>query len=75
MVRTKKHFRPPSSDSSSSSSSEEEDEDEEIIDEQTIAQRGRGKQMIFGRGKQLPSAAAPPPAPPPAHGRGQQLRA
>jgi hypothetical protein len=76
MVRTKKHFRPPSSSSSSESSSEEEDDDDVLVDQQMMAQRGRGKQMIFGRGKQLPpSVAVAAPPPPRIEGRGKQLRA
>ncbi|KAL7550388.1 hypothetical protein ACHAWF_013629 [Thalassiosira exigua] len=63
MVRTKKHFRPPSPSSSSSSSEEEE----EAAPPQVV-QRGRGKQLMggnFGRGKQLSMAAPPPPPPSP----------
>ena len=65
MVRTKKHFRPPSPSSSSSSSSSSEgddngvdnDDDDFDRDQLIIAQRGRGKQMIHvGRGKQLPAS-------------------
>ena len=67
MVRTKKHFRPPSSDSSSESSSEEEDESRVIT--------GRGKQLgNFGRGKQLGAMAGGSTGVPPG-GRGKQLRA
>ncbi|KAL3799735.1 hypothetical protein HJC23_010385 [Cyclotella cryptica] len=50
MVRTKKHFRPPSPSSSSSSSGEEEEETQQAA--QTV-QRGMGKQFHFGGGKQL----------------------
>jgi hypothetical protein len=53
MVRTKTHSRPNSSSSSSASSSEEEDDDDVLVDQMT-AQRGRGKNMIFGRGTQPP---------------------
>ena len=49
MVRTKKHFRPPSPGDSSSSSSSNEEEDQQAS---TVVQRGMGKQMHFG-GKQL----------------------
>ena len=66
MVRTKKHFRPPSPSSSSSSSSSSEDDDNDVDNDDDdferdqlaiIAQRGRGKQMIHvGRGKQLPAS-------------------
>ena len=71
MVHTKKHLHPPSLPLSSLSSSEEEEEDDDdVLDQQTMAQHGRAKQMIFGRGKQLPASAAPPPPPPPSRGGG-----
>ena len=58
MVRTKKHFRPPSSSSSSSESSEGEDEDYNM--HAAMMSRGRGKQLgNFGGGKQLSMASRP----------------
>jgi len=54
MVRTKKHFRPPSSSSSSSESSDGEDDD---FNKAAVTSRGRGKQLgNFGGGKQLSMA-------------------
>ncbi|ACI64902.1 predicted protein [Thalassiosira pseudonana CCMP1335] len=64
MVRTKKHFRPPSSPSSSSSSEEEEDDN---YQPQIVGARGGGKQLQhFGGGKQMSVMAG--------RGGGKQLR-
>mmetsp|Transcript_28147 Transcript_28147/g.57693 ORF Transcript_28147/g.57693 Transcript_28147/m.57693 type:complete len:965 (+) Transcript_28147:104-2998(+) len=69
MVRTKKHFRPPSPSSSSSSSSDDDDDSDHQQPPIVGAARGGGKQLRFpGGGKQLSMMAGGRP------GGGKQLR-